>query len=27
MWKAVQSALSGSESPKDALTSAQAAAK
>ncbi|MEW2514287.1 sugar ABC transporter substrate-binding protein [Streptomyces sp. NPDC046870] len=27
MWKAVQSALSGSKSPKDALTSAQAAAK
>ncbi|WP_030935782.1 sugar ABC transporter substrate-binding protein [Streptomyces sp. NRRL S-646] len=27
MWKAVQSALSGSKSPKDALSSAQAAAK
>ncbi|MBG0850448.1 extracellular solute-binding protein [Streptomyces spinoverrucosus] len=27
MWKAVQSALSGTESPKDALTSAQAAVK
>ncbi|MEU1321055.1 sugar ABC transporter substrate-binding protein [Streptomyces tibetensis] len=27
MWKAVQSALSGSKSPKDALTSAQAAVK
>ncbi|MFJ5031140.1 extracellular solute-binding protein [Streptomyces sp. NPDC088560] len=27
MWKAVQSALSGSKSPKDALTSAQDAAK
>jgi multiple sugar transport system substrate-binding protein len=27
MWKAVQSALSGSKSPKDALTSAQAEAK
>ncbi|MEW1773548.1 extracellular solute-binding protein [Streptomyces sp. NPDC086777] len=27
MWKAVQSALSGSTSPKDALTSAQSAAK
>ncbi|SED63404.1 extracellular solute-binding protein [Streptomyces sp. Ag109_O5-10] len=27
MWKAVQSALSGSKSPKDALTSAQSAAK
>ncbi|MEU2427297.1 extracellular solute-binding protein [Streptomyces sp. NPDC007851] len=27
LWKAVQSALSGSTSPKDALTSAQAAAK
>ncbi|MFB8179091.1 extracellular solute-binding protein [Streptomyces sp. NPDC055966] len=27
MWKAVQSALSGSKSPKDALTSAQGAAK
>ncbi|MFR0357481.1 sugar ABC transporter substrate-binding protein [Streptomyces sediminimaris] len=27
MWKAVQSALSGSKSPKDALRSAQAAAK
>ncbi|MFE5038684.1 extracellular solute-binding protein [Streptomyces sp. NPDC056683] len=27
MWKAVQSALSGSRSPKDALTAAQAAAK
>ncbi|MGW1619208.1 sugar ABC transporter substrate-binding protein [Streptomyces sp. NPDC002172] len=27
MWKAVQSALSGSQSPKDALTAAQAAAK
>ncbi|GHE08863.1 sugar ABC transporter substrate-binding protein [Streptomyces alanosinicus] len=27
MWKAVQSVLSGSKSPKDALTSAQAAAK
>lgn len=27
MWKAVQSALSGSASPEDALTSAQAAAK
>ncbi|MFI6495533.1 extracellular solute-binding protein [Streptomyces sp. NPDC050564] len=27
MWKAVQSALSGSKSPKNALTSAQAAAK
>ncbi|MFE9452037.1 extracellular solute-binding protein [Streptomyces sp. NPDC006739] len=27
MWKAVQSALSGSKSPKDALTAAQAAAK
>ncbi|MEV5880029.1 sugar ABC transporter substrate-binding protein [Streptomyces sp. NPDC052101] len=27
LWKAVQSALSGSKSPKDALTSAQAAAK
>ncbi|MEU6354643.1 extracellular solute-binding protein [Streptomyces sp. NPDC047072] len=27
LWKAVQSALSGSKSPKDALTSAQSAAK
>jgi len=27
LWKAVQSALSGSKSPKDALTSAQAAVK
>ncbi|MFF6879620.1 extracellular solute-binding protein [Streptomyces sp. NPDC012474] len=27
LWKAVQSALSGAKSPKDALTSAQAAAK
>ncbi|PNG21932.1 sugar ABC transporter substrate-binding protein [Streptomyces cahuitamycinicus] len=27
LWKAVQSALSGAESPKDALTSAQAAAE
>ncbi|MFI6935878.1 extracellular solute-binding protein [Streptomyces sp. NPDC050287] len=27
MWKAVQSALSGSKSPKDALTAAQSAAK